>query len=140
MAENSSKIQTVSQVELRDIIFNFNFDRLCKKAHEFINEKGYLATDTCLLVIHVDDPGFQDLVEIFAPDQDAMWSKMRSSGDLPLLITLARWKVTEAIRIKVPKLEKAINRGPNSGFLYAFICAGGGISIYQVPYDQRGAA
>lgn len=128
---------SVSVEDVRNALFNSNFNWFQAKAHQMIEEEHYLAAEICLVLIDVDDTEWTFMVEKLMPGNDAEWQEWRDKGARPVARGVVNWQLAQILVRVAPDLKEAVDKGPDVGFLFAFVMAGGGVSVYQVPYNSE---
>lgn len=116
----------------RHEIFDQCSDRLTKMAERFVHVKQHHPSEGAMIAIHVDDPTWTELVELLMPGYD--WQPYSDRGERPVARGSVMWGTVEVICSAVPDIAMILKKAPPSGHMYTLILAGGGVSVYAVPY------
>ena len=121
--------------KFRDEIFNDSAVRLSEKAHRAIAVLGLDPSEVVTVAIHVDDQAWRDVVDALMPDED--WQQYRDRGEMPIARGSVRSEgLLDYISVVAPAVSRVVAKPAPPGHLYALVMAGGGVTIYTVPWTE----
>lgn len=117
----------------RSFLIGDSLERLEELAHRAVHVLGNSPNVVSLVVIDVNDASWTALVEALMPNEN--WQAYRDRGEIPVARGSIYREVVEYICGCCPDIRQVLHKPAPLGYLYTFVLAAKGASVYLVPYE-----